>query len=123
VTIDGIDCAVTAKTGTTVTCTTGARLTLVDPTTLEIDVANMGRVATRGLRFYYGHFYSMYETWGGEFPPKDGDSILIPPGQHLIVDVDSTAWLKAVIVQGSLLFFPESDPTHERTFDAKYVMV
>jgi G8 domain len=41
----------------------------------------------------------------------------------LLVDVDSTPVLNAVIVEGSLIFPPDSDPNHLRTFDAHYVMV
>jgi len=39
------------------------------------------------------------------------------------VDVDSTPILNALIVEGALIFPPESDPTHLRTFDAHYIMV
>jgi hypothetical protein len=41
----------------------------------------------------------------------------------LLVDVDSTAKLNALIVEGSLIFPPHSDANHLRTFDASYVMV
>ena len=43
---------------------------------------------------------------------------------HLLVDVDSTPILSFVVVEGSLIFEPHpTDENHQRTFDAKYVMV
>ncbi len=49
---------------------------------------------------------------------------MIPKGMHLIVDVDRVPRLKAVVVQGSLIFLPHtSDKTHTRYFDAEYIYV
>lgn len=68
--------------------------------------------------------WSDTETWGGDVPPLEGESISIPAGQHLLVDIDATPELKAVIVEGSLIFPPnDQDASHLRTFDANYVMV
>lgn len=53
----------------------------------------------------------------------EGDSLNIPAGLHLYVDVDATPKLNAVIVEGSLIFAPESNANHLRTFDASYVMI
>jgi hypothetical protein len=39
------------------------------------------------------------------------------------MDVDSTPVLKAVIVEGALIFPPHTDPNHKRSFDARYIMV
>jgi len=55
--------------------------------------------------------------------PVEGDAIEIPKGLHLLVDVDSTPKLSFVVVEGSLIFAPEADENHERTFEAQYVMV
>jgi len=62
-------------------------------------------------------------TWGNDIPPQAGESISIPKGQHLLVDIDETPEVFAVIVEGSLLFAPNADPSHHRTFDAHYVMI
>jgi hypothetical protein len=54
----------------------------------------------------------------------DGESVSIPKGLNLLVNVDRTPKLKAVLVEGSLLFMPHpSDANHQRTFDAMYVFV
>ena len=42
----------------------------------------------------------------------EGDSVNIPPGLNLYVDVDSTPILNLVLVQGSLIFGPNADPSH-----------
>ena len=42
---------------------------------------------------------------------------------NLLVNVDSTPVLQAIIVEGALIFPPDDDPTHLRTFDAYYVFV
>ena len=42
---------------------------------------------------------------------------------HLLVDVDSTAILNLVLVEGSLIFAPNPDANHLSTFDATYIMV
>jgi hypothetical protein len=49
--------------------------------------------------------------------------VAIPKGLHLLVDVDSTPILSAVVVEGSLIFPPNADPNHVKTFDAHYVFI
>lgn len=83
----------------------------------------MGLVANNGKTFRYVYLWSDTRTWGGEFLPMEGDSISIPYGLNLLVDVDSTPLLNAIIVEGSLIFPPDDlNPDHERTFDASYII-
>ena len=86
-------------------------------------INNMGAVSTMGLTYMYANLWSDTITWGGEFAPIQGDLVYVPAGLNLVVDVDSTPVLSAVIVEGSLIFPSDSDPTHQRTFDAYYIMV
>jgi hypothetical protein len=83
----------------------------------------MGNVATQGLIFRYCNYWSHTVTWGGEFAPITDDMVYVPAGLHLLVDVDSTPVLTAVVVEGSLIFPPDDDPNHLRTFDAHYVLI
>jgi hypothetical protein len=53
----------------------------------------------------------------------EGESVHIPKGLNLLVDVDKTPKLNALLVEGSLLFMPDSNPDHLRTFDAFYVFI
>jgi hypothetical protein len=47
-------------------------------------------VATQNIVFRYSNYWSLTDTWGGEFPPVEGESVEIPSGMSLLVDVDST---------------------------------
>ena len=61
---------------------------------------------------------------GGEFLPTTGDTVYIPPGMHLLVDVSSTPVLDLVLVEGSLIFAPDSTNSQTlQTFDATYIFV
>jgi len=82
-----------------------------------------GNVATNDMLFRYVSLWSSDTTWGGEFAPMYDESIWIPKGLNLLVDIDSTPILNAIIVEGSLIFTPESDPNHHRTLDAHYIFV
>jgi len=80
-------------------------------------------VSTNDLTYIYVNLWSADTTWGGEFAPMEGESIYIPAGLNLLFDIDSSPLLNAIIVEGSLIFAPDSDATHERFFDARYVFV
>jgi len=121
ITIDGVNCPVSAATTTSVTCTTGSRPGLI-PTSLDLSISG-NRVATQGLLYRYVSVWSSDTTWGGEFAPLEMESVYIPTGLNLLVDVDSTPQLNLIMVEGSLIFAPESDPTHKRTFDARYIFL
>jgi hypothetical protein len=51
------------------------------------------------------------------------ESVYIPKGLNLLVDIDSTPELNAIVVEGALIFVSDSDPNHERFFDARYIFV
>ena len=120
--IDGIACVVSTATTTSVQCVTGPRPGLI-PTSLEIYVQNYGRASNQQKVFRYVSMWSDDTTWGGEFAPMEMESIYVPEGLNLFVDVDRTDLLNAVIVEGSLIFAPDTDPTHQRSFDAHYIFV
>jgi len=69
------------------------------------------------------NLWSADTTWGGEFSPMDGESVHIPKGLNLLVDVDKTPKLNAILCEGSLLFMPGPTPEHVRTFDAMYLFI
>ena len=77
----------------------------------------------QNLLYKYANYWSDLDTWSGEYLPKDGDTVHIPVGQTLVVDIDKSPILKAVLIEGSLIFAPSSSPTHQRTFDAEYIFV
>jgi hypothetical protein len=122
ITLDGINCPVTAATSTSVTCTSGPRPGLIETHT-EIFITGQGLVSNNELVFTYVSFWSDDTTWGGEFAPMEGESIWIPTGLNLLVDIDVSPEINAIICEGSLLFVPDADPNHHRSFDANYIFV
>jgi hypothetical protein len=115
-------CTVSTSDATTIVCTTDDKPYVADEPRVRIYVPGQGDVATQGLVFRYCALYSDERSWA-DFLPLDGESIEIPKGQHLLVDVDSTAQLNYILVEGSLIFPPDADPLHERTLDANLILV
>lgn len=122
---DGVACEITATTDTSINCTTGPRPTIPGVTgsiaTFTMTNTENGNIATNNIFFQYVSLYSDERTWA-EFLPVDDEDISIPVGSALLVDVDATAKLDTVIVEGSLIFLPNSVSTHERTFDARIII-
>lgn len=122
VTIDGVDCEVTSSTSTTIVCTSGQRVGVPDQT-LEISIEGVGKVSTSGILYTYARYWSDPDTWGGGLPPIEGDSIAISKGVNFIFDLDESPKMQAILVEGSLIFPPDEDENHHRTFDARYIFV
>ena len=62
--IDGIDCAITANTSTSITCTTGVRASV--PSANSFVVTSDGNpVLVQGQPFLYIDRWSSQDTWGG----------------------------------------------------------
>lgn len=80
-------------------------------------------MSTNEILFRYVSLWSSDTTWGGEFAPMEGESIHVPVGLNLYIDIDRSPILNAVIVEGSIIFAPDTDPNHERFFDARYIFV
>jgi hypothetical protein len=43
-------------------------------------------------------------TWGGEAPPRPGDTVYIPSTTTLIVDQSSPVYLNTIIIEGNIVF-------------------
>lgn len=109
VTIDGIACAVTASSATSITCTVGSRLTLPAANSFIVKVGDS--IAIVRQTFQYVMRWSDIRTWGTDMPPIDGDLIFVPAGMNLLVD-QSTPLLKGILVHnGTITFADESDMT------------
>ena len=111
ITIDGINCPVDSAEETKVTCTTGKRPGLVE-SSLTIYIKGYGLVSTQDLLFRYMNYWSNTETWGDDFIPVDGETIVIPKGLNLLVDIKNSPHINAIDVEGSLVFPPDEDPEH-----------
>jgi len=99
-----------------VECTTGQRPTFVKPT-LQIRFAD-GDAATMGMTYLYIDRWSAITTWGGEAPPTEGESAVIPAGQNVLLDV-SPPPLVLIIIEGRLLF----EDAQDINLQAKYIML
>ena len=121
--IDSRDCAVTAQSATSVTCTTADKPYVPDTPQLIINIDGYGNVANMGKTFLYVSKWSDAETWNGDLSPQEGEAVQVPKGQHLLFDLDSSPKLSFLNVEGSLIFPPSSDANHQRTFDAHYILV
>jgi hypothetical protein len=123
ITIDGVVCAVQTVTATEVKCLSAKRPGYV-ASSLQIYVKDKGYVATNSLLFTYVNYWSHDTTWGMEFAPIAGESIHIPTGLNLYMDIDKTPELNLIIVEGELIIGPNAtDPNHHRYFDAHYILV
>lgn len=122
VTIDGVDCAVQSYVSSQITCTLGERTGLPDHS-IEILIDGYGLASLGGNDFLYVNLWSEEATWGYELEPIEGESVYIPAGLNLLVDVDSTPVLNLVLIEGSLIFPSDSDASHERTFDAYIIYI
>ena len=124
--IDDVSCAVSAATATSITCVTGERTVIPSEHSTIVSFSGAtqnGYASKQDNEYIYANYWTDIDTWSGEFMPADGDSVAIPAGQTLIVDIDRSPKLKAVIVQGAMIFVPDADETHQRTFDAEYIYV
>jgi hypothetical protein len=119
VTIDGIDCPIKSMTATQIVCTSGPRPVFTE-STFVVSQKSSGHAANKNnLVFAYVDRWSDPNTWGGESPPREGDSVYIPPGQNILLD-ESTPKLYAVILEKSRLIF---DHTKDLKFDAELIFV
>ena len=58
--------------------------------------------------FFYIDVWSSNFTWGGASPPLEGEFVIIPAGQTLLLDTD-TPILSFLLIQGGELIFDEQD--------------
>ena len=125
VTIDNVNCALDQLLSTQIKCTTGPRIgAYLKASVLDIRVAGNGRVDNGLLNFRYVSLWSQTSTWGGQFAPVDGESVVVPQGLNLLVDIATTPMLNLVLVDGGSITVPsDADPNHQRSINAKNIMI
>lgn len=120
VAIDGINCPIINQTATNLFCTTGIRDK--PPTSGNSFVlTSQGNAAILTTEpFIYIDRWSSQDTWGGEALPREGDSVYVPPGMTLLVDVPSTPVLYSIIVEGGRIIFSDE---MDMTLDSHYFVI
>ena len=65
-------------------------------------------------------YWSQVNTWLNDEPPLEGDTVIVPNDQAVLVDVPLPK-LFLVMIQGFLMFEPNSK--HDLNMDATYILV
>lgn len=100
-----------SATATTIVCTLGNKLTAANPTndySFEVSY-NSHAAVLKTDPFYYANAWSDPLIWGGDAPPRDGDVVIVPKGQLLVVDIPESPKLYSVMVEGMITFSDEMD--------------
>lgn len=101
--VNGFPCVASSVSTTQIVCTTSPRSAIREPA-LSVTFASLGAtVRNATVRFRYLDRWSALSTWGGGPLPKSGDSVVIPYGQSVLLDV-SPPRLYLLLVQGELIF-------------------
>jgi len=116
VSIDGVSCGIGTKSDTSFTCTTGARSTL-NPPSIQI-TTSIGNAVTGDVTFLYADRWSSSTTWGGEVPPKKGETVQIPVGMTILLDIP-TPELMLLLIEGALIVEDKAGVT----LDVNYIFI
>ena len=103
VSIAGVECTVLQFNSTNIVCETGASGRTIRAQVM-VFVEGMGFARSENIVFWYVDLWSSRFTWGGQDPPKEGDFVVVPQGQTLVVDT-VTPILAYLLVQGGELVF------------------
>ena len=105
VTIAGVDCGVLSSSDSEIVCDTGASGRTVRAQ-LMVFVAGKGFAESENVTFWYVDLWSSRFTWGNQDPPREGEFVVVPRGQTLVLDT-VTPVLSYLLVQGGELVFDE----------------
>jgi hypothetical protein len=119
VVLNGVVCDVLTTSATLLTCRTRARDAVREPSVVVTVAGASGRAVydLGRTRFRYLDRWSALTTWADQEPPVEGDTVIVPKGQAILVDV-SPPELFLVLVQGEMIF-----DRRDLTFDAHYILV
>ena len=102
VSIAGVACDVLTMetTSTTIVCVTNS-ITQATETKVRLEVRDYGIALQDNADFTYIDLWSSVWTWGGGPLPVEGDLVVIPKGQTVLLDTD-TPVLKMLLIQGKM---------------------
>ena len=113
-----------ASDGTSVVCTTSRRLAF-EPNTVKVRDTNgptsVGYALHDALTIHrYLDRWSQVNSWLNDEPPVEGDTVIIPSDQTIIIDIPLPK-LFLVLIQGYVIFQPGLD--FPLNMDAQYILV
>lgn len=119
VSLNSMSCMVMTASNNTITCMTMPRM-MIMPISVNVTIGGVNGtgtalVDTDVVYFRYLDRWSALTTWKWQEPPMEGDSVYIPPGQSILVDM-SPPRLFLVLNQGEMIF-----DRQDLTFDATYI--
>eukprot|EP00898_Chlorokybus_atmophyticus_P004648 jgi/Chlat1/5184/Chrsp33S05041 len=117
--IDGVECVIQGSVTTNaITCRTGLRDAPVEPS-IVVTRVGVGSAAIDPTAVYrYIDRWSAPSTWGGEAPPGEGDSVYVPAGQNILLDM-SPPRMVLLLIEGRMEF----EDTQDLELQASYVFV
>lgn len=110
VTIAGSPCTVESNTENMIVCVTERSGRTVREKVM-VFVEGKG-FAISDIEFCYVDLWSSRFTWGGDEPPREGEFVVIPRGQTLVLDV-KTPILAYLLIQGGELIFDQEKGDNE----------
>ena len=103
VSIAGVECTVLQFNSAVIVCETRASGRTIRAQVM-VFVEGMGFARSENILFWYVDLWSSRFTWGGQDPPQEGDFVVVPRGQTLVLDT-VTPVLAYLLVQGGELVF------------------
>lgn len=117
VSFNGVPARVVASSPSSITVLTGAR-DAIRPLSVSVRTDTGAAVYDPSMVYFrYLDRWSALTTWKYQEPPVDGDTVLVPEGQAILVDV-SPPRLFLVLVEGDMVF-----DRRDLTFNASYILV
>ncbi len=117
---NGMNCAVTSFNNSQILCVTSRRTEIL-PFSVEVMVRGIGAAVVRDPHLTYFSYldrWSSLTTWANREAPTDGDTVIVPKGQAILVDVN-TPKLFLVVIHGEVYF----EDLRDLTFEASYIVV
>ena len=116
--LNGVPCAIASVAAGAITCVTGPR-DAIRPLSIALTLPGRGAALYNASRtaFRYLDRWSALTTWAFNEPPLPGDSVVVPEGQAILVDVTPPR-LFLVYVAGTLVF-----DRQDLAFNASYIVV
>ena len=105
VSIAEVECVILSSTPSEIVCDTGASGRTIRAQVM-VYVEGKGFASSEGVTFWYVDLWSSRFTWGNEDPPSEGQFVVVPRGQTLVLDT-VTPVLSYLLVQGGALIFDE----------------